>query len=91
MEVKLFIGNLPVFTTGKQLDTLFAQAGDVTGVDIITDRLTGKSKGYAYVTMSAQTEADKAVSLFNHYFLEDQRLKVALVKSRDQRRFGMKS
>jgi RNA recognition motif-containing protein len=90
MEVKLFIGNLPISTTGNQLDTLFAQAGDVTGVDIITDRLTGKPKGYAYVTMSAQTEADKAVSMFNHYFLEDQRLKVALVKSREQRRSGMK-
>jgi RNA recognition motif-containing protein len=85
MEAKLFVGNLHRSTTGKQLNTLFAQAGDVTAVNIIADRLTGGSKGYAYVTMSAQSEADKAVSMFNAYALNDRRLKVALVKSREQR------
>lgn len=85
MEVKLFVGNLSTSTTGKELNSLFTQAGDVTGVDIITDRLTGHSKGYAIVTMSAQSEADKAVSLFNTYSLDDHPLKVALVKRREQR------
>lgn len=87
MEVKLYVGNLPRVTTRKELDALFGQAGDVTSVDIITDRLTGGSKGYAYVTMSAQNEADKAVSIFNAYSLDDHRLKVALVKPRQQRGF----
>ena len=87
MQVKLYVGNLPRTTTRNQLDALFAQAGDVTLVDIITDRLTGGSKGYAYVTMSTQNEADKAVSMFNAYSLEDHRLKVALVKPRSQRGF----
>lgn len=68
-----------------ELSALFTQAGDVTAVDIITDRLTGRSEGYAYVTMSAQSEADKAVSMFNAYELDDRRLKVILVRSRAQR------
>ena len=87
MEVELFVGNLPVFMTAKQLDNLFAQAGDVIAVNIITDRLTGGSKGYAYVTMSAQSEAYKAVSLFNSHFLDDHPLKVSLLKPREQRGF----
>jgi RNA recognition motif-containing protein len=88
MEAKLYVGNLPSSTTGKELDALFAQAGEVTAVNIITDRLNGGSKGYAFVTMSAQSEADKAVSMFNTYSLEDHQLKVALVKPRDRRGFG---
>jgi len=88
MEVKLYVGNLPGSTTGQELDALFTQAGEVTAVNIITDRLHGGSKGYAFVTMSAQSEADKAVSMFNTYSLEDHQLKVALVKPRDRRGFG---
>jgi RNA recognition motif-containing protein len=88
MEVKVFVGNLSRFTTGKELDILFAQVGDVTAVDIITDRQNGGSKGYAIVTMSAQSEADRAVSRFNTYFLDDHQLKVALAKPRIQRGFG---
>jgi RNA recognition motif-containing protein len=87
MEVKLYVGNLPTSTTGKELNALFGRAGDVIAVNLVTDRLTGGSKGYAYVTMSAQSEADKAVSMFNAYFLEDHLLKVALVKSRVPRGF----
>ena len=88
MEVKLYVGNLPKSTTGKELNTLFTQAGDVTAVNLIMDRQSGGSKGYAFVTMSAQSEADKAVSMFNTYSLDDHQLKVALVKPREQRGFG---
>jgi RNA recognition motif-containing protein len=88
MEAKLYVGNLPRSTTGKELTILFGQAGDVTAIDLITDRLTGGCKGYAYVTMSARSEADRAVCMLNAYFLEDQALKVALVKPRDQRGFA---
>lgn len=89
MEVQIYVGNLSKSTTGKELSVLFAQAGDVTAVNVITDRLTGGSKGYAYVTMSAQSEADKAVSMFNTYALDDHRLKVLLVKRRTSRGFGI--
>lgn len=88
MEVKLSVRNLPESMTGNDLGILFTQAGDVTAIDIVTDRQSGKSKGYAFVTMSAQSEADKAVSMFNTYSLDDQRLKVALVRPREQRGFS---
>ena len=87
MEVKLYVGNLPRSATGQELNVLFGRAGDVTAVNIITDRLTGGCKGYAYITMSAQSEADKAVSMFNSYFLDNHRLKVVLTRPRDQRGF----
>ncbi|HMB25653.1 MAG: RNA recognition motif domain-containing protein [Chloroflexota bacterium] len=85
MEVKLYIRNLSESTTGKELNTLFTRAGEVTAVDIITDNQSGISRGYAYVTMSAQSEADKAVSMFNRYSLNDRQLKVVLARPREQR------
>lgn len=88
IEVQLYVGNLPRSTTGRELRALFARAGDVTAVDVMTDRLTGGSLGYAYVTMSAQSEADKAVSLFNAYILGQHSLKVTLVRTRGQLRFS---
>ena len=88
MEVKLYVRNVPRSTTAKELSSLFAQAGDVTAVNLITDRLTGGSKGYAFVTMSAQSEADRAVSMFNTFSLDDHSLQVALVKRREQRGLG---
>ena len=91
MEAKLYVGNLPRSTTGRELTAIFAQAGDVTAVTLITDRLTGGSKGYAYVTMSAQSEADKAISMFNAYSLNDHLLKVDLAKPREQRGFDSRN
>ena len=85
MEVTLYVGNLPESLTGKELNALFGQAGDVTAVNMSMDRLTGGSKGYAYITMSAQSEADRAVSMFNTYSLDNQLLKVSLVKPRERR------
>ncbi|MGZ9166712.1 MAG: RNA recognition motif domain-containing protein [Anaerolineales bacterium] len=87
MEVQLYIGNLPSSTTGNELNTLFTQAGEVTAVHLVTDRLTGGSKGYAYITMSAQSEADRAVSMFNTYSLDGHPLKVGLTNRREQRGF----
>jgi RNA recognition motif-containing protein len=87
MEVKIYVGNLPKSTTGNELNNLFAQAGDVMAVQLITDRHSGGSKGYAFVTMSAQSEADKAVSMFNAYPLDEHPLKVVLVRPREQRGF----
>ena len=74
-------------TSPQQLNILFEQAGDVTAVQIIQDRISGESKGFAFITMSAQSEADKAVSMFNSYMLDDHFLKVDLVRSREHRGF----
>lgn len=85
MEVKLYVGNLSKSTTEDELNALFAQAGDVTAVEVIKDRRSDESRGFAFVTMSAQSEADKAVSMFNSYSLNDHALKVSLAKPREQR------
>jgi cold-inducible RNA-binding protein len=82
MEAKLYVGNLSKSTTQEELNTLFAQAGTVTTTAIIMERKTGESKGFAFVTMSEQSEADKAVSMFNAYSLGDHELKVSPAKSR---------
>lgn len=85
MEAKLYVGNLSRSTTQDDLNVLFAQAGEVTSAEIMKDRKSGESKGFAFITMSAQSEADKAVSMFDAYSLSDHALKVSLAKPREQR------
>jgi RNA recognition motif-containing protein len=79
------VGNLSKSTTQEELNALFAQAGEVTAADVVKDRKSGESKGFAFITMSAQNEADKAVSMFNRYALSEHVLKVSLMKPRQQR------
>jgi RNA recognition motif-containing protein len=85
MEAKIYVGNLAKSTSQEDLNTLFAQAGQVVSVDVIKDRNSGEPKGFAFITMSAQSEADKAISLFNAYSLGDQEIKVNMAKPREQR------
>ena len=85
METRLYVGNLSKSTTEEELNTLFAQAGKVTAVEVIKERKSGESKGFAFVTMSEQSDADKAVSMFNAYSLSDHTLKVSPAKPREER------
>ena len=85
METRLYVGNLSKSTTQDELNTLFTQAGKVTTVEVIKERKSGESKGFAFVTMSEQNEADKAVSMFNAYTLGDHVLKVSPAKPREER------
>lgn len=85
METRLHVGNLSKSTTQDELNVLFAQAGTVTAVEVIRERKSGESKGFAFVTMSEQTEADQAISMFNAYSLDDHALKVSMAKPREQR------
>ena len=85
MEVKLYVGNLSKSTTQDELNELFTQAGEVSAAEVIKDRKSGESKGFAFVTMSTQSEADKAVSMFNAYSLSDHELKVSPAKPREER------
>lgn len=84
MEAKLYVGNLSKSTTQDELKTLFAQAGEVILAEVIKDRKSGESRGFAFVTMSVQSEADIAVSMFDAYSLSDQTLKVSQAKPREQ-------
>ena len=85
METRIYVGHLAKSTTQEELNTLFAQAGKVTAVEVIKDRKSGESRGFAFITMSAQSEADKAVSMFNAYLLDEHLLKVFLARPRVQR------
>lgn len=88
METQICIRNLSTSTTQKELYDLFASAGDVISVRVMEDRKSGQSRGFAFVTMSAQSEADKAVSMFNSYFLDEHQLRVGLARPRDRRGWG---
>lgn len=85
MEVRLYVGNLAKSTTEDQLRTLFAQAGNVTACEVVKDRDSGQSKGFAFITMSAQADADKAISMFNAYSMAEHELKVNVAKPRVER------
>ena len=85
MDVRLYVGNLAKSSTEDELKTLFAQAGSVSAVEVIKDRGTGESKGFAFVTMPDQASADKAISMFNAYKLADRELKVNVAKPKVDR------
>ena len=82
MDVKLYVGNMAKSTTADDLRGLFAQAGNVSAVDIIKDRDTGQSKGFGFVTMTDQAESEKAISMYNAYSLAEHDLKVNVAKPR---------
>ena len=82
MDVRLYVGNLAKSTTQDELTALFTQAGPVSSVEIIKDRDTGESKGFGFITMNDQADADKAISMFNAYSLAEKELKVNIAKPR---------
>jgi len=88
MESKLYVGNLSYSTTEDDLRTLFAEAGTVSSVALIKDRDSGQSKGFAFVEMSTQVEAEKAISMFNGRMLGERDIKVSLARPREDRGGG---
>jgi RNA recognition motif-containing protein len=85
MEVKLYVGNLAKSTTEAELNTLFAQAGSVVKVEIVKDRSSGESRGFAFILMGDQASADKAIADFNGHKMGDNELKVNVAKPREER------
>jgi RNA recognition motif-containing protein len=82
MDIRIYVGNLNKSTTQDEINTLFATAGTVSSVEVAMDKGTGKSKGFAFVSMPTQDEADKAISMFNDYDLAESKLKVNVAKPR---------
>lgn len=88
MEVKLYVGNLSYSTTEEDLRELFAQAGNVASVAVIKDRDTGQSKGFGFVEMTTQAEAQTAISKFNSYKMGERALTVNLARPKEERSSG---
>jgi len=76
MSTKLYVGSLSYETTEDALKNLFSEAGTVTSATIITDKISGRSKGFGFVEMSTEEEAKKAVEIFNGKELEGRNLVV---------------
>jgi len=70
------VGNLSYNTTGETLEKLFAQAGKVDSVNVITDAGSGRSKGFGFVEMSSPEEAKKAVEMFNGQEVDERNIRV---------------
>lgn len=77
MGKKLYVGNLPFSSSEEGLGDLFAEAGQVESVKIVRDRDTGRSKGFGFVEMASDGDAEGAISRFNGYELEGRALKVS--------------
>lgn len=88
MESKLYVGNLSYSTTEDDLRQLFSQAGNVKSVSVIKDRDTGRSKGFAFVEMGSDDDAQKAISQFNGQSFQDRSLKVNVARPREDRPRG---
>jgi RNA recognition motif-containing protein len=88
MAKKLYVGNLAFQTTSQDLQELFAQAGTVESAQIIEDRDTGRSKGFAFVEMSTEEEAASAIDQFNGKEIGGRMLKVNEARPRENRSGG---
>jgi RNA recognition motif-containing protein len=88
MPAKLFIGNLSFQATEEDLRELFAQAGTVESVRIVTDQFTGRPRGFGFVEMSTKEEAAKAVEMLNGRLFRDRNLVVDEARPQPQRGSG---
>src|SRR5438034_9060944 len=85
MGTKLYVGNLSFNTTENELQELFAQAGTVQEVSLMQDKFTGKSRGFAFVTMGSDEDAQNAISKLNGQTVEGRPLTVNEARPREQR------
>src|SRR5438067_10690073 len=88
MASKLFVGNLPFTATENDLQDHFAQAGTVIAVNVMQDRATGRSRGFAFVEMGSQEEANKAVEMFHQKDFQGRPLTVNEARPREERPAG---
>ncbi|CAN5883119.1 RNA-binding protein [soil metagenome] len=84
MSNKLYVGNLTFNTSSSDLETLFAPHGQVTSAQVISDRDTGRSRGFGFVEMSSSDEAQKAIDSLNGKDVDGRELTVNLAKERSR-------
>ncbi len=85
MESKLYVGNLSYNVTEEQLRELFSQAGTIKEVALIMDRDTRRPKGFGFVEMTTQAEAEKAIQMFNEYELDGRKVMVNMARPKEDR------
>ena len=88
MSKKLYVGNLSYDTTETQIRDLFAGVGEVASVTLITDRETGRAKGFGFVEMNSDQDAQDAIKRFNGYQLDNRALTVNEARPREERSGG---
>lgn len=88
MATKLFVGSLAWATTDDQLSEFFSAAGTVVSAKVITDRDTGRSRGFGFVEMSSDEEAKKAIDELNNKELDGRSITVSEAKEREERPRG---
>jgi cold-inducible RNA-binding protein len=88
MGRKLFVGNLSFQTTSADLETLFAEVGTCESASVVTDRETGRSRGFGFVEMASNEEAQKAIAALNGRDIQGRQLNVSEAKERADRGGG---
>jgi RNA recognition motif-containing protein len=88
MSVKLHVGNISFNTTNQDLNDLFATVGSVTSCDIIEDRSTGRSRGFGFVEMASDDEANAAIAQFNGQEYDGRNMVVNEARPREDSRGG---
>lgn len=88
MATKLYVGNLSYDTTQEAVRTLFEQVGEVTEVNLITDRDTGRPKGFGFVQMATDELAQEAIRRFNGFSVDNRALTVNEARPREERSGG---
>ena len=88
MTQNLFVGNLSYDTTEEKLRTLFDEFGQTESVRLISDRYTGRSRGFAFVEMSTEQDAEEAISGMNNKQIDGREIKVEKAKPRPERDRG---
>lgn len=88
MSMKLYVGNLSFNATEDDLQQLFSQAGSIESVSMVTDRDSGRSRGFAFVEMSSKSEGESAIARFNGSELDGRSLTVSEAKPRENRAGG---
>ena len=88
MAQRLFIGNLPYTVDQTKLQEIFSQAGTVVSAQVITDRMTGRSRGFAFVEMTSDEETQKAVDTLNGFEVDGRKLVVNIARPREERPQG---
>jgi RNA recognition motif-containing protein len=82
MSIRLYVGNLPEDLSRQELEAVFADEGDSISIKIITDRKTNKCRGFGFVTVKSEEQADEIIEKFNGYQLKENALKVERAQPR---------